>query len=64
MTIIIRSVFEEEGKFYPQVFLDEALYELSIWKILEYDRIDISEQIDINKGKCIKRMWYLSLLLF
>ena len=30
MTIIIRSVFEEEGKFYPQVFLDEALYELSI----------------------------------
>ena len=45
MTIIIRSVFEEEGKFYPQVFLDDALYELSIWKILEYDRIDISEQI-------------------
>ena len=22
-TIIIRSVFEEDGKFYPQVFLDE-----------------------------------------
>ena len=27
MTIIIRSVFEENGK-YPQVFLDECLYEL------------------------------------
>ena len=25
MTIIIRSVFEEDGKFYPQVFLDDAL---------------------------------------
>ena len=30
MTITIRSVFEEEGKLYPQVFLDDALYELSI----------------------------------
>ena len=28
MTIIIRSVFEEDGKFYPQIFLDECLYEL------------------------------------
>ena len=27
MTIIIRSVFEEDSKLYPQVFLDEALYE-------------------------------------
>ena len=27
MTIIIRSVFEEAGKLYPQVFLDDALYE-------------------------------------
>ena len=28
MTIIIRSVFEEDGKFYPQLFLDDTLYEL------------------------------------
>ena len=28
MTIIIRSVFEEGGKPYPQVYLDECLYEL------------------------------------
>ena len=28
MTIIIRSVFEENGKYYPQFFLDECLYEL------------------------------------
>ena len=27
-TIIIRSVFEEDGKLHPQVFLDDALYEL------------------------------------
>ena len=27
LTIIVRSVFEEDGKYYPQVFLDECLYE-------------------------------------
>ena len=30
MTITIRSVFKEDGKLYPQVFLDDALYELNI----------------------------------
>ena len=30
MVITIRSVFEETGKLYPQVFLDDALYELNI----------------------------------
>ena len=30
MTITIRSVFEEDGKLYPQVFLDDALYELNV----------------------------------
>ena len=30
MTITIRHVFEEEGKFYPQPFLDDTLYELNI----------------------------------
>ena len=30
MTIIIRSVFEEDGKIYPQVFLDGTLYELNV----------------------------------
>ena len=28
MTITIRHVIEEDGKFYPQVFLDDTLYEL------------------------------------
>ena len=28
MTIIIRSVFEEDGKLYLQLFLDDTLYEL------------------------------------
>ena len=27
LTIIIRNVFEKEGKYYPQFFLDDSLYE-------------------------------------
>ena len=30
MTITIRSVFEKDGKLYPQVFLDDTLYELNV----------------------------------
>ena len=30
MTITIRYVFEEDGKLYQQLFLDDTLYELSI----------------------------------
>ena len=30
MVITIRSGFEEDGKLYPQVFLDDALYQLNI----------------------------------
>ena len=51
LTIIVRSVFEEDGKYYPQVFLDECLYEV---KMLGYDRIDISEGININETNASK----------
>ena len=30
MTIIIRCVFEKNGKLYPQVFLGDTLYELNV----------------------------------
>ena len=29
MTITIRCVFEDNGKLYPQVFLDDTLYKLN-----------------------------------
>ena len=44
LTLIIRSVFEEDGNLYRQDFLDDALYEL-----LQYEKIDVSERIDTNK---------------
>ena len=28
MTVAVRSVFEEDCKFYPQIYLDKCLYEL------------------------------------
>ena len=31
MTITIRSVFKEDGKLYPQVFLDHPLYEWNVY---------------------------------
>ena len=30
LATIVRSAFEHEGKFYPQVYLDECLYELRV----------------------------------
>ena len=51
LTVIMRSVFEEDGKYYSKVFFDEILYEL--WR-LEYNKIDISEEIDIDKTNASK----------
>ena len=28
LTIIVRTVFEEDGKYYLQIFLDECLYDV------------------------------------
>ena len=28
LTIIIRNIFEKDGKYYPQFFLDDYLYEI------------------------------------
>ena len=30
MTITMRSIFQDDSKPYPQVFLDDTLYELNI----------------------------------
>ena len=46
MTIIIRSVFEEDGKFYPQLFF--RWHFVWIIKMLQFERIDISAGNDVN----------------
>ena len=60
LTTVVTFVFEEDGKFYPQIFLDECLHKLLM---LKYDKIDITDGIDINKAneskECdICHYWY------
>ena len=47
MVIVIRAIFYENNKYCPQVVSDECLYKIQ--KLLYYDRIDVSEGIDVNK---------------
>ena len=46
MIIVFTAVFHEKDKYYLQIFLDECLYNT---KMLYFDKIDISEGIDVNK---------------
>ena len=41
--IIIREIFAKDGKYYPQLFLDDGLY-----KKLVSEKIDISDGINID----------------
>ena len=50
LTVIVTSAFEEDGKHYPQVFLDECLNEILISKLI-FQKEAIS-----TKKKCIKRV--------
>ena len=47
LSINVRSVFKEDGKFYSQVFLDDTLYELS--PMIQLDKIEDSEGIDLDR---------------
>ena len=60
LTIVVRSVFHEDNKYYPKNFFNKYLYEL---EMLEYDKIDISKGIDVNKTNLSKECdichyWY------
>ena len=64
MIIVVRAVFHENNKYYPQVFLDECLYKLyNNIKMLYFNRIDLSEGNDVNKTSASKECdichyWY------
>ena len=48
INIVIRSLIEKNNKFYLEISLNHCLYKIKK-KMLECDRIDLSEGIDINK---------------
>ena len=59
----VRAVFHENNTYYPQIFLDEGLHKLQILQKVCYDRIDVSEGINVNKTtkskKCnVCHYWY------
>ena len=33
MTIVLRAVFHENNKYYPEPFLDQCLYKIQKWKV-------------------------------
>ena len=60
MIIVIRSVFHEGNKYCSKAFLDGCLYKLLM---LEFDRINVSKGIDINKTNGLReciicQYWY------
>ena len=57
LTIIIRCVFSERGKFYPQLFFRWHFVWVSV-KMLQYERIDVSEGIDVNKTNSSKECYW------
>ena len=47
ITLVIKSLIEKNNKFYPEIALNHCMYKIR--NMLEYDRIDLSEGIDIKR---------------
>ena len=56
MTIVVRSVFEDEGKFYPQVYLDKFCTSYKCWNAIEL--------ISLKKLMLIKQMYQNNVIFF
>ena len=56
MAIIIRSVFEEGGKIYPLIFVDDALYEL--WKCYSTKKLMLQREFTLIKQVHQKKVCY------
>ena len=50
LTVIVKTVFEEDGKCYPQIFLDECLYEFlkcySMKELMSLKKLILISQIN------------------
>ena len=54
--MFVRTVFQEDKMYYLQVSLGAYLHELQ-W--VEYDRIGVSEGIDVNRMNASKHMVFV-----
>ena len=57
ITIIKRSAFEEGGKLYPQLFLDDTLYEL--WKCYSTKNLMFQKDLMLIKQVCQKNVCFV-----
>ena len=49
MIIVVKVAFHENNKYYPQVFLERIpILIMNKTKMLYYNRIDVSEGINVN----------------
>ena len=66
MIIVAATVLEKNGKYYPQIFLHESALS---YKMLQYGKISVSEEIDTNKTSASKECmlchyWYFEVVGF
>ena len=52
LTIVIRAVFPENNKYYPQVLLDECLYKIQKWytmiELMFLKELSLTKQVHQN----------------
>ena len=58
MTIIIRSVFEKDSKLYPQLFLNDNLYELQI--CYSTNELMFQKELMLIKQVCEKNVSFVT----
>ena len=67
MIIVVRAVFHENNKYYPQVFLHECLYELWIMnnmKMPYFERTDVLKELILIKQVHQKSVMFASIGIF
>ena len=61
LTMIVRSVFEENGKFYSHLYLDDGLYEFWKWfstkKMMFQKELTLIKQVHPKKDM-LCHYWY------
>ena len=60
MTIITRSVSEEDGEIYPQFFLDDTLYEL-VQKRYSTKKLMFQKELMLIKQVCQKTVCFVTI---
>ena len=67
MIIVVRAVFHENNKYYPQVFLHECLYELWIMnnmKMPYFERTDVLKELILLKQVHQKSVMFATIGIF